>query len=147
MEITSPAFDRGKDIPVKYTFDGENMSPPLRISDVPAEARSLALIVEDVDSPIGPFTHWVVWNIPPETTEIAENRQPPGAQIGINGFGEVRWGGPCPPSGRHRYRFHLLALDTVLEATSPDRRHQIESEMEGSILSRATLTGRYQTVA
>ncbi len=144
MEITSTAFKDGEEIPDKHTFDGENLSPPLRFGGVPADAQSLALIVEDIDSPIGPFTHWVVWNMPPQTEEIGESALPREAETGINGFGEVRYGGPCPPSGRHRYRFRLIALDTRLEATAPDRKDQIESEMEGNVLAEAILTGLYQ---
>lgn len=144
MELSSPAFGNGEEIPAKYTFDGLNVSPPLQIRGVPAGAQSLVLIVEDVDSPIGPFTHWVLWNIPPSATEVAEDQVPEGSETGINGFGEVRYGGPCPPTGRHRYRFNLFALDSRLEATSPDRRDQIESDMEDNILARAILTGCYQ---
>ena len=134
-------------IPKKYTFDGENISPPLNIRHVPEQTESLALIVEDIDSPIGRFTHWVVWNIPPGTEAIAENSVPQNSQTGLNGFGEVRYSGPCPPSGRHRYRFRLLALDTMLEATTPDRKDHIISEMEGNILAKATLIGKYEAPA
>lgn len=144
MRLTSPAFSDGEEIPEKYTFHGTNVSPPLRISDIPSNTESLVLIVEDIDSPIGPFTHWVVWNIPPTTEKIGENALPREAQTGVNGFGESRYGGPCPPSGRHRYLFNLYALDTMLEATAPDRRDTIEQEMEGSVIAKATLTGRYQ---
>lgn len=147
MQIESPAFPNRQDMPAKYTFDGENVSPPLRIAGVPDQTQSLALIVEDIDSPIGPFTHWVLWNIPPQTKEISENLVPSGAEVGINGFGEVRYGGPCPPTGRHRYKFRLYAVDIVFDETSPDRRDTIESEMEGHILAKATLTGMYQTSA
>lgn len=147
MEISSTAFGKGEEIPAKYTFDGENINPPLRIRGVPDNARSLTLIVEDIDSPIGPFTHWVVWNIPADTSEIDEGSAPPGSETGVNGFGEVRYGGPCPPSGRHRYKFRLFALDIVLDATTPDRRDAVEGEMEGNIIAKATLTGFYQARA
>ena len=143
MQLTSPSFADGQDIPAKHTFDGGNVSPPLEIADVPDAARSLALIVEDIDSPIGTFTHWVVWNIGPQTTRIEANALPDGAEVGLNGFGETRYQGPCPPSGRHRYRFRLIALDTMLEASSPDRKDHIEQEMEGSVLAEATLIGRF----
>ncbi len=145
MKLTSTAFNDGEEIPEKHTFDGENTHPPLRFEEVPGSARSLVLIMEDLDSPIGPFTHWVVWNLPPDTKEIGEESPLPGeAETGMNGFGEPRYGGPCPPSGRHRYRFRLLALDARLEATSPDRKDQIESEMEGNVLDEAFLTGLYR---
>ena len=143
MQISSTAFENGTEIPEKFTFDGENARPPLRISGVPDQARSLVLFMEDLDSPIGPFTHWVVWNLPPQTEHLGEDPLPREAETGINGFGEVRYSGPCPPSGKHRYRFRLLALDTRLEATSPDRKDQIESAMDGNVLSEATLTGLY----
>lgn len=144
MRLTSPAFADGAEIPPKYTFDGENLSPPLRIEGAPAEAKSFVLILEDIDSPIGPFTHWVMWNIPPETVDIAEGESPAGAETGINGFGEVRYGGPCPPSGLHRYLFRLYALNEILEAASPDRRDQIEGDMEENTIAQTTLTGLYR---
>lgn len=144
MRITSPAFDDGGDIPDRYTLDGGNLSPPLRFHHVPEGTRSLALIVDDIDSPLGTFTHWVIWNIPLDTTELADDTVPPQAELGMNGFGTVGYAGPCPPSGRHRYRFRLFALNTVLEATSPDRKDQIESEVEGATIERAAMTGRYQ---
>ncbi len=147
MKITSTAFASGEAIPAKYTFDGENVRPPLRFEGVPGNAKSLVVIMEDLDSPIGPFTHWVLWNLPPDTEEIGEDSMPAKAETGINGFGEVRYSGPCPPSGRHRYRFRLFALDIELEATTPDRRDQIEGEMEGDVLAEATLTGLYEASA
>ena len=147
MKITSPAFESRGDIPAKHTFDGENISPPLRFDNIPPKAQSLVLIVEDIDSPIGPFTHWVVWNIPAKSVDIEENRLPPGAMVGVNGFGEARYGGPCPPLGRHRYQFRLYALDIVLDVMPPERRDIIESEMEDNIIGRATLTGHYQAAA
>ncbi len=143
MEITSTAFKNGEEIPEKHTLDGGNIRPPLRFSGVPEGAQSLVLFMQDLDSPIGPFTHWVVWNLPPDIGEIGDAPLPAAAQTGINGFGETRYAGPCPPSGRHRYRFRLIALDTRLEATSPDRKDQIESEMEGDVLAEASLTGLY----
>lgn len=147
MQLTSPSFTDGTDMPAKYTFDGEDVSPPLEISDVPANARSLALIMEDLDSPIGPFTHWVAWNIPASTERIEPGSLPEGAEVGVNGFGEVGYGGPCPPSGRHRYRFRLYAIEDMLDATSPDRKDQIIDDMEGQVVSMATLTGYYRARA
>ncbi len=144
MQFTSPAFEEKAKIPEKYTFGGANVSPPLRIGDVPDGARSLVILAEDIDSPIGVFTHWVVWNISPDTTEIPEGATPQGAQIGCNGFGDTRYAGPCPPSGHHRYRFRLLALDKELDATTPDRKDQIASEMKGHVIAEAALTGSYQ---
>lgn len=145
MEISSPAFADGEGIPSKYTFDGQkHTNPPLLISGGPGGAESFVLIAEDIDSPIGRFTHWLVWNIPAQTREIGENAVLPQAEAGLNGFGEIGYAGPCPPSGSHRYRFHLFALDTILDLTSPERRDVVESEMEGHVLAQATLTGLYQ---
>ncbi len=143
MQITSPSFAHGGDIPSRHSLDGKNNSPPLVFSDVPSAAQSLALIVEDIDSPIGVFTHWVVWNIRPDVTEIPENTAPPGCEVGLNGFGWTRYDGPAPPSGRHRYRFRLYALDTTLEASSPDRKDHVLGEMDGAIIAQAELVGRY----
>ena len=143
MQITSPSFADGGEIPRRHSLDGENNSPPLLISDVPAGTETLALIVEDIDSPVGVFTHWVVWNISPEVTEIAENSAPAGSEVGLNGFGWARYDGPAPPSGRHRYRFRLFALDTTLEASSPDRKDHVLEEMNGAIIAEAELLGRY----
>lgn len=140
MKITSPAFGENDIIPTRYGFDGERISPPLQIAGVPPGTRSLALIMEDIDSPVGRFTHWVVWNLPPETAEISENALPSEAQVGLNGYGEIGYGPPYPPSGRHRYVFRLYALDTTLQAAPGDRRDQIQSEMNGSVIAEATLT-------
>lgn len=143
MRLTSPSFADGEQIPSRHTIEGQNSSPPLQIAEVPEGTRSLALIVEDIDSPIGPFTHWLVWNIAPDTTRIEENAPPAEAERGINGFGEVRYSGPCPPSGRHRYRFRLIALDSMLEATTPDRKDHLIHEMDGNIIAETTLTGYF----
>lgn len=144
MELSSPAFADFEDIPRRHSRDGDGANPPLQIAGVPRAAVSLVLIVDDMDSPIGAFTHWVVWNMPPETTDIQEGAIPPGAQSGLNGFGELGWSGPCPPSGRHRYRFRLLALDRELELGTPDRRDRVERAMVGHVLAEATLTGVYR---
>lgn len=144
LSLTSPAFADGGEIPEKYTFDGANISPPLRIAGAPAETQSFVLIVEDIDSPIGPFTHWVLWNVPGDAKEIGEAETPLSAETGTNGFGQVRYGGPCPPSGLHRYLFRLYALNVVLDSTSPDRRDQIESDMEDNTIAETVLTGLYR---
>jgi hypothetical protein len=144
MKISSPAFDNNSKIPEKYTCDGENVNPPLKIEGVPKEAKSLVLIVDDPDAPMGTFLHWLVWNIPPETNFIEENSLPEGAVQGKNDFGKENYGGPCPPFGTHRYFFKLYALDKVLNLPEGSSLKEVEKEMEGHILDQAQLVGLYQ---
>src|SRR5947209_17904586 len=103
MKITSPAFQEGGTILEKFSKNGQNVNPELRIEGAPAEAKSLALIVDDPDAPVGLFTHWLVWNVDPKTTEIAESSAPNGAVQGTNDYPNLGYGGPQPPSGMHRY--------------------------------------------
>ena len=110
MKITSSAFQEGGNIPSKFTCDGGDSSPPLQIAEIPSSAKSLALVVDDPDAPSGLFTHWIVWNISPQTNGIAEGSTPKGVQ-GTNDFGKAGYGGPCPPSGTHRYYVKIFALD------------------------------------
>src|SRR4051812_30795928 len=114
LKITSNGFASGGSIPNKYTCDGQNIHPPLHIRDVPKAAKSLAMIVDDPDAPGQIWVHWILWNIDPKTSEIAENSVPGSAIQGTNDFGEPKYGGPCPPSGTHRYFFKVYALDTSL---------------------------------
>src|SRR6267378_3425141 len=114
MKITSSAFQQGANIPSKFSCDGADTSPPLQIQEIPPAAKSLVLIVDDPDAPSGLFTHWIVWNIEPATAQIDENNSPVGAMKGTNDFGKSGYGGPCPPSGTHRYFFKLIALDQKL---------------------------------
>ena len=114
MKLTSPAFEHNKEIPPKYTCDGADTSPELNIEDIPENAKSLALIMDDPDAPAGTGVHWVVWNIPRDTKMIAKGAEPQGIQ-GTTSFGKPGYGGPCPPSGTHRYFFQLHALTTTLE--------------------------------
>ena len=144
MRIWSPAFEHNGFIPEKYTCDGENINPPLFIEDVPQKAKSLVLIVDDPDAPLGTFTHWVLFNIPPETFEIKEGEVPANALQGLNDFGNLNYGGPCPPSGVHRYFFNLYALDEVLKLKEGVKRKILESEMEPFIIAQAVLMGRYK---
>ncbi len=144
MKITSPAFENNQAIPAKYTCDGENVSPPLGISGVPAGAESLVLIADDPDAPRGTWVHWLLWNIDSSTSEIAEGSVPPGAVEGATSFGKPGWGGPCPPSGTHRYFFKLYALDKKLEFPASADKAQLEQALEGHILERAELVGLYQ---
>ncbi|MGA7613876.1 MAG: YbhB/YbcL family Raf kinase inhibitor-like protein [Thermoanaerobaculia bacterium] len=147
MEIRSSAFrDRG-DIPPRYTCDGENTSPPIQITSIPREAHSLALIVDDPDAPSGTFVHWLVWNIPVTAATFAEgagrSKLDNGATQGTNGTGSTGWTGPCPPAGRHRYRFTAYALDTEVDLAAGASREELETRMDGHIFERATLAGTY----
>ncbi len=144
MKLTSTAFSHNQEIPSKYTCDGENSSPPLQISEVPEETQSLALISDDPDAPAGTWVHWLLWNVDPTTTEIPENSVPPGSVEGTTSFGNTEYGGPCPPSGTHRYFFKLYALDTTLNLTADTTKEGLEEVMEGHILSRSELIGLYE---
>lgn len=143
MKITSSVFEEGGDIPSKYTCDAENINPPLSISNVPDNAKSLVLIVDDPDAPMGTWNHLLAWNIDPGTTEIEEGKIPESAVLGKNDFGENEYSGPCPPSGTHRYYFKLYALDTMLDLDSNSGRSELEKAMEGYIVSQASLMGKY----
>ena len=144
MIITSPAFSHNGQVPLKYTCDGEDINPPLTISGVPANAKSLVLIVDDPDAPRGTWVHWTVWNIKPDTTSIGENSLPMGAVEGTTDFGRTGYGGPCPPSGTHRYFFKIYALDTLINLSSSARKADIEKVMEGHILDQTELIGLYK---
>lgn len=143
MKLKSPAFENYGDIPSKYTCDGNNVNPPLSISEVPEEAESLVLIVDDPDAPMGTWVHWTVWNIDPQTKEIQENSLPEGAVEGMTDFGTSGYGGPCPPSGKHRYFFKLYALDTKLQLPPETTKEKLERAMEGHILVQTELIGLY----
>jgi Raf kinase inhibitor-like YbhB/YbcL family protein len=142
MKITSSAFQQGGNIPSKFSCDGPNTSPPLQISDVPPEAKSLVLIVDDPDAPSGLFTHWVVWNISPQTNSVGEGSAPKGVH-GTNDFGKSGYGGPCPPSGTHRYYFKIFALDRQLDLPSGAKRSQLDAAMKGHVVAQGELMGRY----
>jgi len=143
MKITSSAFEQNQSIPSKYTCDGENINPPLSVSGVPENAQSLALIFDDPDAPAGTWIHWVVWNIDPKTAEIPENSAPAEATEGTTSFGKPGYGGPCPPSGEHRYFFKLYALDTKLDLDLSAGADRLEAAMKGHVLAEAELMGVY----
>jgi Raf kinase inhibitor-like YbhB/YbcL family protein len=146
LKLKSPAFpDQGK-IPSKYTCDGEDVNPCLEISGAPETAKSLVLIVDDPDAPGGDWVHWLVWNIAPETAQIMENSVPSGAIQGKTDFGKSQYGGPCPPSGTHRYQFKLYALDTILDLPSSTAKKDLERAIKGHILDQAVLTGLYSRI-
>jgi len=143
MKITSPAFiDYGK-IPSEYTCDGENVNPKLLVEGIPAAAKTLALIVDDPDAPGRVWLHWTVWNIPSTETTINKNSLPAGAVEGVTDFGKSGWGGPCPPSGEHRYFFKVYALDTKLALTPGASLSELEAAIKGHILDKAELVGVY----
>lgn len=119
------------------------MNPELKINGTPNEAKSLVLIVDDPDAPHGLFTHWILWNIDPKTTNIGENSAPVGGIQGTNDFGKRNYGGPCPPSGTHRYFFKIFALDTKLDLKPSARRAELDAAMRGHALAQGELMGRY----
>jgi Raf kinase inhibitor-like YbhB/YbcL family protein len=143
MTITSPAFSAGGEIPAKFTCNGQSTSPELRITGTPPGAKSLVLIADDPDAPGGVFTHWLVWNINPQTTRWAENSVPAGALQGMNDFSKKGYGPPCPPSGTHRYIFKIFALDRPLELKAGARRADVEDAIRGHILAQGELIGLY----
>ncbi len=142
--LSSNAFENNGGIPPKFTCDGMDINPPLVIHGAPAGSKSLALIVDDPDAPRGMWVHWVVWNIDPKTTEIGEDSVPKGAVQGMNDFRKHDYGGPCPPSGTHRYFFKLYALDTQLNIGANSEKTALEKAMQGHILSQAQIMGTYK---
>src|SRR3989338_10790960 len=143
ITVTSLAFKQGEMIPTKYTCDGENVNPPITIADVPINTKSLTLIVDDPDAPVGSWNHWLVWNIDPATKDINENSVPAGAVLGTNDFGKLGYGGPRPPSGTHRYIFKVFALDTILNVPRGAKREKLETAMKNHIINRGELMGKY----
>jgi Raf kinase inhibitor-like YbhB/YbcL family protein len=146
MELVSPAFASGEPIPDKYSGDGEDVSPPLQWSAAPQGTKSLALICDDPDAPGGTWVHWVVYNLPPETSALAENADanlPSDALHGKNNWGRLKYNGPKPPSGTHRYFFKLYAMDTVLNLKDGASKNDLIKAMQGHILGQAETMGVY----
>jgi Raf kinase inhibitor-like YbhB/YbcL family protein len=143
MNLTSPDFGEGGNIPERFTCDGKDISPTLKIDGIPKEAKSLVVIVDDPDAPGGNFTHWLIWNIVPDLTEIIANKLPAHAVQGVNDFGKSKYSGPCPPAGVHRYYFRLYALDTTLTLPPASKRKAVDSAIKGHTIAEATLMGRY----
>lgn len=143
MKIKSSAFENNEKIPRKYTCQGEDINPPLEFSEIPKETKSLALIMDDPDAPLGTWDHWIIWNIPPETKEIKEGEVPVNAIQGKNSWGKNSYGGPCPPSGTHRYFFKLYALNEILNINENSKKSDLEKAMKGHIIARAELIGLY----
>jgi len=149
MVITSPSFEPGELIPSVYTCDGKDLSPPLQWADAPPETKSFALISDDPDAPVGTWVHWVVWNIPSGVNSFEEDRPkkeslPGGIRQGTTDFRRIGYGGPCPPSGTHRYYFRLYALDILLDLPATTTKARLEEAMKGHVLAKAELMGKYR---
>jgi Raf kinase inhibitor-like YbhB/YbcL family protein len=150
MQLTSTAFTESAAIPAKYTCDAKNVSPPLKWSGTPAGTKSLALIADDPDAPVGTWVHWVLFDLPPGVSELAEDQPksqflPNGAKQGLNDFKHLGYGGPCPPPGKpHRYFFKLYALDTQLDLKPGATKKETELALEGHILAQGQLMGTYK---
>src|ERR1700730_16320974 len=141
MKISSSAFQEGGTIPEKFSKNGQNVSPEIRIDGTPAGTKSLALIVDDPDAPVGLFTHWLLWSIDPKTTQIAEGSGPKNGVQGKNDFGEIGYGGPQPPSGTHRYYFRVFALDRPLDLKPGAKRKEVDAAMKGHVIAQGELMG------
>lgn len=141
--IKSPAFSDNTMMPRKYSCQGDDINPPLEFQGIPSNAKSLVLIVEDPDAPMGTWDHWVLFNIP-IINNISEDSIPQGALQASNSWGNNSYGGPCPPSGTHRYMFRLYALDTMLSLDESANKSDVESAMQGHVIAQALLTGLYQ---
>jgi hypothetical protein len=150
LQLSSSAFIEGKEIPVEHTCQGKDISPPLKWSGVPAVAKSLVLIADDPDAPMGTWVHWVLFDLPPTTTELAQDtpksqQLPGGAKQGLNDFKKPGYGGPCPPPGKaHRYFFKLYALDKLLDLKPGATKEDVVKAMEGHVLAEGQLMGTYQ---
>jgi len=144
MQVTSQAFKTKESIPAKYTCDGPNINPPLEFLDIPKTAISLALLVDDPDAPAGDWVHWLVFNMDAKLTQISENSLPASATCGLNDFQENGYGGPCPPSGSHRYLFKLYALDTYLDLGPKATKDDFLKAIDGHIIDQAQLNGKYE---
>jgi len=143
MDLTSDAFENEESIPKQYTCNGQNINPPLSIGGIPVETESLSIIVTDPDAPAGTWTHWIVFNMPPDIDEIDENSVPDDSLQGVNDFGNIAWGGPCPSSGAHHYIFTVYALDIMLDLPEGADRQAVEAAMEGHIVEQAELACLY----
>lgn len=150
IELTSPAFGHGGEIPSKHTCDGDDVSPLLEWRGVPPETKSLALVCDDPDAPRGTWVHWVLYGLPPTVNALPEGMPatetlPNGARQGRNDFGNIGYGGPCPPPGKpHRYFFRLHALDAVVDLPSGATRGQLEEAIRGHVLAQGELMGTYR---
>lgn len=144
MEIISPMFKNGETIPKKYTCEGPNISPPLNFTDVPSDAQSLVLMVEDPDAEAKPWVHWLVFNIPSDAKGFEENSIAEGSTQGLCNGNTFGYEGPCPPDNEHEYLFKLYALNAVLNIPEATDRKGVLREIEGHVIAEAKLTGKYQ---
>lgn len=149
IKVTSSAFEHEGLIPPKYTCDGSDISPPLQWEGLPEATKSIALISDDPDAPVGTWVHWILFNLPVDTKELTENIPPDetlpnGAIQGTSDFGRIGYGGPCPPSGTHRYFFKIYALDTELDLAPGARKADLLNAMEGHTLAQGQLIGKYK---
>lgn len=144
MTIQSTAFSNNQQIPTKFTCDAENINPPLDFANIPFGAKSLVIIMEDPDSPIKNFTHWIAFNISSETTHLDENFSSDNVAFGKNDFGNINYGGPCPQTGTHRYIFKLYALDTILVLSRGATKAEVLENMKGHIMEQSQLTAIYK---
>jgi Raf kinase inhibitor-like YbhB/YbcL family protein len=149
ITVTSQAFQNMQPIPPKYTCDGQDISPPIAWKDVPPETKSIVLICDDPDAPVGTWTHWVCYGIPATVDSLPEDvpkkdSLPVGGCQGINSWLKLGYGGPCPPSGPHRYFFKVLALDVAMNLPSGKNRKDIEKAMRGHVIGQGELIGTYQ---
>jgi hypothetical protein len=149
IKITSSAFENECIIPAKYTCDGVDISPPLQWEGIPEGAESIALICDDPDAPMGTFVHWVVFNLPADATQLDENvpsekTLPNGAKQGTSEFGKIGYGGPCPPSGTHRYFFKMYALDAQVDLEAGASKSELLKAMDGHIVAQGQLMGKYK---
>ncbi len=143
LTLTSQAFTAKKQIPGRFTCDGQDINPSLEWNSAPIGTQSMALIMDDPDAPVGTWVHWLLWNIQPGTRHINENSVPDGAIQGLNSWKRNSYGGPCPPSGTHRYFLKLYALDIVLNLPRSATKAELENAMQGHILAKAELMGTY----
>ncbi len=144
MHLESPMFSPNGIIPPKYTCDGENRNPPLRIEGIPESAQSIAVIAEDPDAPKGTYTHWTIWNVSPKEADFPDGQIPLGAIEGQTSFGKKGYGGPCPPVGQHRYVFRAFALKEPLDLRSGATLDDFHAALEGKVLASAELVGVYE---
>ena len=146
ITLESPAFNSGGEIPKKYGYKYDNLSPPLQISSIPSNAKSLALVMDDPDAmgAVGKvWVHWVLWNIEPSITDISEGSTPSGSIEGKTDFGEIGYGGPAPPDKKHTYVFKLYALKTKLDLAKGSTKSELEKAMSGQIISQTSLKGTF----